>query len=49
MFLMVGIFVVDEESNEKEILHEACCQSTIERATNRSNLGNQKYNQQPRY
>ena len=38
MFLMVGIFVVDGESNEKEILHEACCQSTIERPTNRSNL-----------
>ena len=38
MFLMVGIFVVDGESNDQEILHEASCQSTIERPTNRSNL-----------
>ena len=41
--------VVNIESDDEERLHEARCQTAIESATNRSNLGNQKYNQQPRY
>ena len=40
MFMMVSIFVVDGASNEndEEGVHEACRQSTIERATNRPDL-----------